>query len=1515
MTKILKYVGNSVGITMEWVFVLFVVVAFAIRTSPFQTFIAKQLASYLSSELNTTISIDKVDIVFFDRASIEGFTLLDQQNDTLVCTPELMVAIEDFDIDENAFRLSEIKLNNGTVKIRKNNEGIMNYKFLVDYFSSDDPSTSPPLKLTISRINLESIIFEYDDLSAKPIDFGLDFNHLRFNNLSVLLSGFDLNEDKISLQIDKLVCQEKSGFKLNEFTSHVQIGPKGISLEKLFISLPASKVSAPHFRLSYNDWSSFDYFEDSVSFDAKFDASEVSFLDVSFWVPSLEGMNEKLKFKGDISDCVSKLKLNNLDVRLQKNTYLRGDFVLPDFRTEELSSFKANVSSAFVDFYELDKIQLPKGNAKFNFNEIKDKVGFLDLKDISCEGSTKRILLQAKHVNTANGKIALNDQIEILSSGKSYKISSNNEMSLDLTAINLGELAGDNNLGNLDGNLTFSETEIYEDGSFTVQNFKGNISNLQLQGYTCRNIRIDAPTINEKEFIGKVEILDPNLKLVLNGDAHYKGKQHYNFQLDITHADISKLGFVSDDSISLAAKLNVDVSGRDFENLTGSISSSMSRVTQGLSNLELPKFELKIKRDRGTDDFNFNSDIATASIKGKIDYESVASQFVEDISLVFPSLALSNKKAKRNKASDVEFDIKLGNAESIFDLFIPELTINNGTKLSGSYHSKTKDIKLNLSSSLIAYDNILFDSVSLKQDISNAGISGFCKVKKFAYDSIEFDQLMFDNLGKNGLLESRLTWNLKGKDNSELAWTTMVIDQNDLRFTIKPSFFSVENYRWEITEESQIALGSNNLSLDTLNLRRGKQNVMVFGCISNNDYDKLKVEVDNLDLFEISQLFQTETKIEGAFSGLTTISNPYKNLNVESDAVIDSLYLEGEEVGRIYLSPKWLASQDKIDLSGALMYKGSKTFNFGGNYSLPTEKLNLYLNFDKTDIRFANAFLDPEIVSDINGKLNGIVYVTGNITEPQLAGRLNLSGGSALIGLTGVRYKLNGAIGVKKDVFEINYIPVYDEEGNEARLTASINHTNFEKFNYDVQFDFESDLRGKNNYNRFMVLNTQYKDGEYYFGKAYGNGTLNISGSDDIVDISVNVETRKGTSINFPMYGAEEYEEDEDFITFVKKGGTQPIKEDLDVYSGVNVDMNFIVNNDAEMKLIFDNNTGDQIEARGFGELNMKIDPFYNVSLNGKYEISEGSKYNFAMGSFKQPFDIVPGSNLKWNGDLLDAELNIGTSITMKRVSLLELSPEITDKTLGSQDVICYLNLNDKLLHPAISFNIEAPKASETGKALVRKVTEDKDELNKQFFSLLLVKKFQPLKGSPTAGGSAAIDMLETQMNEILGKMSDKYKLNVDYGKDETLNETSIGFGMKTQFFDEKLIVSGTFGVGGLSSSTGSGIPIGDVNIEYLINERGTFRVNAFNESSNNATNANSANNTSGLYTQGIGISYHEDFHNWKDFMLFQYTLDLFRKEKKYWKKTESKPNKKVPVNPEKGKPKELIQEKKNSIK
>ncbi|MBM3417384.1 MAG: hypothetical protein FJY17_00505 [Bacteroidetes bacterium] len=1509
MAKILKYVGSFFGLTMEWLLVFIVVAAFAIRTSPFQTFLAQQLASYLSSELNTTIAITKVDIVFFDRVSIEGLTIMDQYNDTLVSTPKLMATIDEFDIEENVFKLNEVELDGGSIKVQKSKKGIMNYQFLVDYFSPEDPSTSPPLRLSVSTINLENVTLEYNDQSAPLLTFGVDFNHLKLNNLSVVLSSFNLNNDVFSCQLDKLTFGEKSGFRLSDFTSFVSVGPKGISFKKLFVSLPDSKLSAPHFRLIYKDWSSFDHFEDSVFFDASIDASELSLKDISFWVPTLEGMTDKLKIKGSISANLSKLKLNNLEVRLFNQTYLRGDFMLPDFRKKDLSSFNAQISSSYLDFDELAKITLPKRSATFDMSFFQKKMRYLELKGIDCVGSIEQVILKANEINSKNGRINIRNPVKISSSGQTFKIASQKAeegVILDLQGVNLAELLDEKNLGIFEGKLKFSALNFSDDGSFLVEDFSGDISKAVVNGYNYRNIKIISPAIDQKEFQGKVEISDPNLKLSLNGKARYTGKQQYDLKLDITHAHLSKLGLVSQDSLSIAANLRIDVSGNNFENLNGSLSSSSSIITRGQKSLEIPTFGLKINRYRGNDEFELSSEVMKASIKGKIDYGSVLSQFSEDVSSIFPAIRKTNELTKRGKESNFEFDIHIGALQPIIALFLTKLTISEGTKLSGSYNSKKYQKSLHLFSDSLAYDNIFIKSISVDQVITNAVVEGIAKIEKFQYDSIEFDNLHYDNFGKNGFLESRLTWDLKGKNNSELAWSTVVKGKNDIYLSLKPSFFSLENYRWEIPNESQIKIISNNLSLDSLSLLRDNQKIKIFGGISYNDIDTLKVVSENISLNELSQLFKSEKKFEGFLSGQTKISTSGKNFILESDLTIDNLFLDGEEVGKVTLTEKWTSLSDKIDLSGILFYKGSKTMNFVGNYNLANDKLDLSLDFDKTDLRFLNAFLDPELVSDINGKLHGKLYVTGNSDEPHLSGKLNLSNVNALSGLTGVRYSLNGAIKVEKNAVQINHIPVTDDEGNEARLTATINHINFDKINYDIYLDFDDALKGKNNFNRFLVLNTQYKDGEYYFGKAYGKGNMSISGSDKIVDVLVNVESMKGTNINFPMYGAEEFEENEDFISFKSKGVQKQFVENLRNYSGVNLEMNFIVNTNAEMKLIFDNLTGDQIEAKGFGELNMKLDPFYNFNVSGKYEITEGSKYNFAMGSFKQPFDIVPGSTLKWNGDILDAELNIGTSVTMRRVSLLELSPDIADKNLASQDVMCLLNLKDKLMQPTISFDIEVPKASETGKALIAKVKEDKDELNKQFFSLLLVKKFQPLKGSITAGGSAAIDILETQMNEILGKLSSKYKLNVDYGKDETLNETSIGFGMKTQFFQDRLIVSGTFGVGGLSGESGVNTPtsnlIGDVNLEYLINEKGTFRVSAFNESSNNAINANTVNNTEGLHTQGIGLSYHEDFNTWKNFMLLQYCLDLFRKDKKYWKSRDRKEKKKVPVNPQKNK-------------
>src|SRR5690606_33143754 len=86
---------------------------------------------------------------------------------------------------------------------------------------------------------------------------------------------------------------------------------------------------------------------------------------------------------------------------------------------------------------------------------------------------------------------------------------------------------------------------------------------------------------------------------------------------------------------------------------------------------------------------------------------------------------------------------------------------------------------------------------------------------------------------------------------------------------------------------------------------------------------------------------------------------------------------------------------------------------------------------------------------------------------------------------------------------------------------------------------------------------------------------------------------------------------------------------------------------------------------------------------------------------------------------------------------------------------------------------------------------------------------------------------------------------------------------------------------------------IGDVRVEYLLNQSGTFRMNVFNESNNNYFITQDEGR--GQFTQGIGLSYSEDFHNLRDFKLFQLIANVFRKRENWVPINENKQDK-IPV-------------------
>ena len=1493
MSKLLKIIGRCAGISAEWILILFLLLAFAIRTYPVQTYIAKKTALYLSNELTTEIRIEAVEIIFFDQVLLKEFHVKDKQNKVLFDMNEIHVTLNQFALFKDPLNIKKAKLSNGEVNLSRHPvSGEYNFQFIADYFEQDKDPDSEPTIFGIDNVELNNVDFNYDDYRIPKKEFGIDYNHISITNLDLNIGNFKIQDDAYTFDIGHISCSEKSGLELKDFSSIVFINEGKIKLDELNFNMGSSHILADYFSLDFDTWDDFNAFKDQVNFDANIDSSVVSLEDVSFFVDELKGMNELIAAKGRIKDPINELKLNDVFLAFGSSSYIKGDFELPDFSDTANQFITQYFSQVYIDLDDLNQVKLPDSMAPLKMAQSLEMNKFLSLTDLTIMGSDKEFDFEFDELKSELGELHLPDAMRLNWNSDMVKIfpSKNHLGKLLISEFQLGRFLNEDLLGNLSGSIE-PIIEISTDGdvSFKIEN--SDISNFGFNGYDVSQIEILEGSYKNDILKTGILINDENVNLDMSCEL-YLGKKHkYIGEVNIERINLDALNISSDTSI-ISASIDIEIDETSPSVLEGQLVSSNIEFYKGKDSLQIPKATISIMNSPGNEHYTLNSDIIDFEVNGLFDWSNLIADFTDDLAKVLPTIKVGSKessnKKKRKTYNDITFNLLTKDMAGILHMFAPELIIQNETGLRGKYNSKNEYLDMVFRSPYISYNNMVISDIYGTQSISNDSI--FCDyiVDYIAYnDSLTFNQIEFIADGTNGVLNSNITWAPGTDEASSINWDTRIHDRDHLEVILKPSFFSLDGMAWEIVNESDISITTEDIHINKFKLNRDDQSIELNGCLSENDFDELRVKYDNINLEEIGWILGLENQYKGSLSGWSTLSNPYTNLKYMGDLILSELSVDDYEIGDILVQTNYDYLMSGLELSGELDVNHIQTFNFSGNYFLESDSLDLYLDFDDTDISFVNAFTDPEDISEIGGKLNGRISLDGDVMKPQLNGNLVVSDAQAKIEMLGVKYYLNGKIEVYEDLFALNAVPLKDEEGNTGSVIGSIFHENFQDWNFDVQVNFEDDYTTQQPnvkpLTQFLVLNTEHKDGDIYYGKAYGRGSANISGYANNMSITLDVETSEGTKINFPMYGISEIEEDFDFVSFVNEGLNESIDENKVDLTGLDLDLNFKVKPNADVKIIFDPDVGDQIVATGTGDLNITLDQYNEVNLTGNYEISGNSKYNFAMGIIKQDFNIEPGSSLTWTGDPYDANIDLITSFKMKKVSLVDLSPEQIDNSLTNQDVICYLNLGETLLKPEISFDIKSPNAPETGKGLIERVVNDDDELSRQFFSLLLLRKFQPLKGTITAGGSAAIDVAESQINALLGQVSQNYDLNVNTALDEVLGENSLEFGVSKSFLEDRLIISGSFGIENRADFNAqeqengykAGF-IGDIFVEYLINQSGTFRATAFNQS-----NSNTLNENAGAFTQGAGISYHEDFNNAKDFKLLQYFFDIFRPKNK----------------------------------
>lgn len=1491
MTKVLKITGLCISLLFELLLLLVFVLVFAIRSSSVQSFLANKATAYLSAELNTKISIEKVDIVLFKHVDLKNIFIQDLQKAKLLHLAHLNIDLDRIKLINKQLLIKEISLSNGSVNLSRSAEnGAYNFQFLIDYFSPAQKSKKPskPIEVSLSQLRLKDIQFSYHDFRKDTLDFGVDYDHIELKNLQLDADHITSTGSKHELFIRSLGFQERSGFRLNKLTAALQVSENGIGFRYLSLHTPQSKIYFKKLALQTKQLADFEHFDDKVVFDVALQNSRLSLKDLSYFVPDLKGMTQRVYVAAEVKDVLKRLSIEQFRLTFGQKSKLKGNFRLPDFRlkTNQLR-FNELLQYAHLDFQDLENLQLPQGVASIQIPAEIRALNYLDLKNTKFNGAVNNFSLSVQKAKTQLGDFALAPlRVKQQENALTFTAVQSDTTLLKLENFNLGPLADLTTLGAASGQVNFS-LQVFSDGNFAMNTLDAKLKSLAFNQYTYQNIAIQDASIIKDQLKAKVDIKDPHLSAQAILAFSIAGPINYQYELSVANADLSLLGFGEREQNHLSVDLRGAIQGKSWSDISGYASASNLLYEEVNERLYTELAQVHFNQSNDDTFLQFSSPMFDLNIAGHIDFEHISNDLLHHLAIVYPSLE-PEMGAVIQSSSNVTFDLQVRNAKDFLAIFVPDLTIASNSRFSGSFDSKNENLEFKINSPSLAYQDFRFDHVVFDQQITAENTTGGLQIALVSYaDSTNFHDLKFVNQGSKGVLDAVVSWDPQTNDFSEIKWRTTFLPEDILNFNLQPSFFTVNGVQWEIANQSDILLSTSELNVSNFELHRGYQLVKINGCLSDNERDQLRFDVLGLDLNELSNLLDFPNQLSGRFSGWGVLSTPNNNVSILADANLEQLQIDGQMVGDVMLHSDWSDARKSILLEGTLQYRNERTFDFDGLYNIKTDELDLGLNFKQTDISFANAFMDPEVIKGIKGKLNGRLRVKGSPSDPKLSGKLKLQNGGAEIALLGVSYQLEGPIQVTEDAFFLDNFPIKDPEGNIAYLSSAINHQKFDKWNYDIQINFEDDIKKidpRTNQvapiDRFLLLNTKYKEGDVYFGKAYGRGTANIFGTASNTEITVDATTRKGTDVIFPMYGMSELDDEDNFVKFVERGVQQKLEDQGLDFTGLYLDLNFHVTPDANMKLIFNEQTGDEIIAKGAGDLNIKLDQFDQLTMSGPYVISSGSRYNFALGSIKQTFDIAAGSKIEWTGDPYNADIQINT-VTAKRASILELSPEIQDNTLVNQEILCYLKLSETLLSPKISFDIVAPRVSETGKTLLDRVKADPDELNRQFFSLLLVSKFQPLKGNLSAGGSAALDLLESQINAALGKLSDNYKLNVDYGADVVAGESKVELGVAKGFLDDKLVITGSFGVENRSTTAGSdgsklntNTMIGDVNIEYKVQDN--FRVRAFNQS-----NTNSVNENQGPFTQGVGVSYYEEFNHFSELAFVKQLRQLLVKSPK----------------------------------
>lgn len=1457
---------------------------FLIKTSSFQTWLAQKATAYFSAELKTNIHIDQVELDFFKQASLKGVYVEDLQHDTLLNGGKIVVEIQNFDYKQQQINFRNIILSNTTAKLNiHKNDSVMNFQFLIDYFAGglkQPDTTKKGWDVTFNELTLENINFQFKNENKNTqIAETVNFNHIRANNLWGKFSQIKIDKDTFNVVLTNLRFNEQCGFKLVNLSSKLKISEKELLCDYLEIVTPGTDIEGRlHFK--YDSWADYSDFVNKVNMDVMLKPKTIVHMkDVAAFTEELAGLNDTVRLSGKVKGYVSDLSLQSFKLKLKKHTEFIGDLTLsglPDFQNSYLHFDTKKLSTSYADlvqfpnypFKENKKIEIPlqlKNLGVINY------VGKFDglINDFNIYGN----------LQTNLGSV-LTD-IGIKTGKKPDDLTYHGK--IKTRNFNLGALIGSKDFSNLSTDIKINGKGVsVEKIDATLD---GLISSIYFNGYNYTNIKVDG-SFFEKTFNGLLVSSDPNADFDFNGNIHFTNKvPEMDFISTVNKLNLKKLNFTKEEA-DFSTQILINLKGDNINNLTGNINFDNTIYKNDVKTYKISTFDLDLNQTDIDKGIHLSSNYFNVDIDGRFTITDLPLAFRQTLNTYYPTFVTKNK-GKTIYKDAFKFKVAIKKFNIINELFLSNLMISPNTNIAGDYDAAKNLFNFNLKSPLIEASGIKFNNNVIESFSQNNKINLVFKGSNIQLtDSIKLNNYFMYLVSKDLDTKFNLEWDDKNLPNTSgkffgkvsFANNRAVFNYNDIHIKVKDSTWQL------VTSNPTIVDSVGTIIVKPLHFTNNDQTIDISGALSDKSSDSINVVTKNLVLDQFNPILSPfKIKLNGELNGNIKLQNIENHVSLNTFLDFTKFKFNDNLIGELVLKSDYLPKEKRIEVDGYTSLgftdeNGNQVKNlaFSGNYYLDKKEESIDIKYKASplNLKLLNPLMEG-ILTIKSGFVNGGGSIHGTPDNILIDGELKLFKSEIKIDYTNVTYNITGNIEIMPDQIRFSDL-LMSEVGLKAAPQGTINgnifHSNFKR----MQLDYDVTFRN------MLVLNTTERENKDFYGKIYSSGNVGIWGFLNNIYMQVRDTTRKNSKFVLPLDGPEEIA-DNDFITFVKKDTIKTVERKP--ITGFNLDLNIVATPETTTQIIFDKTNDDAINVFGHGEIAMKINTLGKFDMYGEYIIS-GGDYNFSLEKvITKKFEIDAGSSIIWSGNPYNGDIDI-TASYRQRASIAPLINDATGAYKGRTPAACKLKMKNKLMSPDISFGLEFPSIADNVRSQINSVLADEQELNRQVFSFLLFRSFVPptiyntTGGGVTAGNAAAStgsellsNRLSNMLDGVVGNLDKNLQVGVNYRPGSQTNSDEVLINVNKSLWNDKLTADVNVGMGG-SSNTNRNF-IGDVNIEYKLSDDGRYKLKGFNRTNDNTQLIT----TGGLYTQGIGFFYREEFDSWGE--LYKRYLKKLKKDKK----------------------------------